>query len=52
MMALYKHKMDRNLREQKDWLESVLNSISEAIITTDRLGRVGYMNNVAEGLTG
>jgi PAS domain S-box-containing protein len=48
----YKHKMDQRLREQKDWLESVLNSISESIITTDRLGRVIYMNSTAEGLTG
>lgn len=51
-VALYKHRVDRRMREQRDWLDSVLNSIAEALITTDRLGRVSYMNSSAEGLTG
>lgn len=51
-VALYKHRIDKRLKEQRDWLDSVLNSIAEALITTDRLGRVTYMNSSAEGMTG
>lgn len=51
-VALYKHRTDVRMKEQRDWLDSVLNSIAEALITTDRLGRVTYMNSAAEGLTG
>jgi PAS domain S-box-containing protein len=51
-VALYKHRTDVRMKEQRDWLDSVLNSVAEALITTDRLGRVTYMNSAAEGLTG
>lgn len=51
-IALYKNKMDRRAREQRDWLDTVLNSLAEALITTDRIGRITYMNSIAEGLTG
>lgn len=42
----------RTLQEQKDWLNTTLTSIGDAVIATDRDGRVTLMNLVAERLTG
>lgn len=38
--------------ERHEFLHITLASIVDAVITTDTRGRVGYMNPVAEGLTG
>jgi diguanylate cyclase (GGDEF)-like protein/PAS domain S-box-containing protein len=51
-MALYKHKTDRVLKERERWLSTILTSIGDGVISTDREGRVTFMNSVAEGLTG
>jgi PAS domain S-box-containing protein len=51
-MALYKHKMDKKLKESEQWLATTLKSIGDAVIATDRNGRVAFMNPVAENLTG
>jgi PAS domain S-box-containing protein len=40
------------LREQRDWLEGVLSSIGDAVMTTDPQGLVTFMNGVAASLTG
>ena len=40
------------LHEQRDWLLVTLSSIGDAVITTDREGRVTFLNPVAESLTG
>jgi two-component system NtrC family sensor kinase len=40
------------LREQRDWLEGVLASIGDAVITTNPQGQVTFMNGVATSLTG
>lgn len=40
------------LHEQRDWLRVTLSSIGDAVITTDRNGRVTFVNPVAESLTG
>jgi diguanylate cyclase (GGDEF)-like protein/PAS domain S-box-containing protein len=50
-MALYKHKTDRELKERERWLSTILTSIGDGVISTDREGRVTFMNSVAEGLT-
>jgi len=52
VMALHKSQMDRRLRDQRNWLNAVLSSISDALITTDRQRRVTYMNPSAECYTG
>ena len=50
-LALYKHKMERMVEEKERWRSSVLNSIGDAVITTDMNGIITYMNPVAEKLT-
>jgi len=51
-MALYKHEMEKKLRESRKWLTAVLNSIGDAVIATDTNGTVLFINPVAEKLTG
>lgn len=51
-MALYKHKMERRLKESEEWLTITLKSIGDAVIATDKNELVTFMNPVAEKLTG
>jgi len=51
-MALYKHKMEMQLKESEKWLATTLKSIGDALIATDSKGIVTFMNPIAEGLTG
>jgi PAS domain S-box-containing protein len=40
------------LFEQREWLQVTIGSIGDAVISTDRFGRVRFMNGVAESLIG
>jgi PAS domain S-box-containing protein len=40
------------LQEQKDWFQTTLTSIGDAVIATDADGQITLMNRVAENLTG
>jgi len=51
-MALYKHQMDKRLKESEQWFSATLRSIGDAVIATDAEGRVKFMNPLAETLTG
>jgi two-component system cell cycle sensor histidine kinase/response regulator CckA len=51
-IALFKHEMDKQLRDRERWLSMTMRSIGDAIISTDAAGRINYMNPVAEALTG
>lgn len=51
-MALYKHKIERELKESKQWLFTTLNSIGEGVIATDQNETIKLMNPMAEMLTG
>jgi PAS domain S-box-containing protein len=51
-MALFKHRMEREVRESEEWLATTLRSIGEAVVATDREGAVRFMNPVAEAITG
>ncbi|QWR76258.1 hybrid sensor histidine kinase/response regulator [Candidatus Magnetomonas plexicatena] len=51
-IALYKHKLQSRLKESQRWLSTVLMSIGDAIIATDREGCIVFINPVATLLTG
>ncbi len=51
-MALYQYQMERRLRKSEKWLNSILSSVGEAVVATNKQGRVMFMNPVAEKLTG
>ncbi len=51
-IALYKHSMESRLRQSEQWLATTLQSIGDAVVTTDVSGMVTYMNPAAELLTG
>lgn len=42
----------QHLIAEKEWVAVTLNSIADAVVTTDDLGIVEYLNRVAEELTG
>lgn len=50
-MAIYKHRMEMRLQESREWFQTTLNSIGDAVIATDKDGNVLFMNPVAESLT-
>jgi PAS domain S-box-containing protein len=51
-MALYKHKMERQVQESRRWLAAILRSTGDAVIATDSHGLITFMNPVAEKMTG
>ncbi len=51
-IALLKHQLERDLRENRDQLATLLNSMSDAVIATNEQGTVTFMNPAAEALTG
>lgn len=51
-MALYKHGMEKKIKESEEWLSITLRSIGDAVIATDTTGCVIFMNPVADSLTG
>jgi two-component system, cell cycle sensor histidine kinase and response regulator CckA len=51
-VALYRHEIDKRLRERERWFSTTLRSIGDAVITVDLGGKVTFMNQAAERLTG
>ena len=51
-MAISKHRYERHLREQRDWLSASFAAVPHAVMATDGKGRICYLNRVAEELTG
>lgn len=51
-IALYKHRMERQLEEREALLRTTLGSVADAVVVTDPLSRVLMLNAAAEKLTG
>ncbi len=50
-VALYKHQLERKLKESEQWFGKTLHCISDSVIATDVEGRIRFMNPVAETVT-
>ncbi len=50
-IALYKHKMESKLKRNEMWLSTTLESIGDAVITTDKEGYITFMNPIAQKIT-
>lgn len=51
-IALYNYKMEKKLKESKEWYTTTLKSISDGVIATDSKDCVIFMNPVAQFMTG
>ncbi|MCX9081411.1 MAG: response regulator [Candidatus Methanoperedens sp.] len=51
-ISLFKHDMEKKLKERNKWFSVTLNSISDGVIATDSKGCVIFMNTVAQSMTG
>jgi PAS domain S-box-containing protein len=51
-IALYKYKMQMELKNRERWLSTILKSIGDGVIATDEVGAITFMNPLAESLTG
>lgn len=51
-IALYKYKMQMELKDRERWLSTILKSIGDGVIATDKNGAITFMNPFAETLTG
>ena len=51
-MAIYKHRMERQLEEQEAWYRTTVASVAEAIVVADTLGQIRTLNRAAEAFSG
>lgn len=51
-VALVKHRMERKVRESRQWLEKTLHCIGDGVIATDQGGCIRFMNPSAESTLG
>jgi len=51
-MALYKHRMEKELKEREMWFSTTLRSLVEAVIVTNTKSEILFMNPQAEKITG
>jgi len=51
-MAIYRHRMEKQLQESEAWFSTTLRSIGDAVIATNQNGDVTFINPIAEALTG
>jgi PAS domain S-box-containing protein len=51
-IALYKSRIENKLRDNEEWLITVLESIGDAVIAVDKEENITFINPMAEQLTG
>lgn len=51
-LALFKHQVEKELRTNRAYLATLLNSMHDAVIATDNQGTITFMNPTAQSLTG
>jgi PAS domain S-box-containing protein len=51
-IALYKHKMEKELKESEKWLAAIIKGLGDAVVATDKNGIIKHMNPFAEAITG
>jgi two-component system cell cycle sensor histidine kinase/response regulator CckA len=51
-MAIWKHQMEQKLRVSEAWLSAICRNVADALISSDRNGRIAFMNQPASKLTG
>ncbi len=49
-MALYKHRMEKDLRDSQEWLRGTMHAISDGVVALDEEDRIVFMNEAAERL--
>ena len=49
-ILLARQRAEEALAQQSEWLRITLSSIGDAVISTDAVGRVTFLNGVAENL--
>lgn len=50
--ALHRYGLEKKLKESEKWWATTLKSVGDAVIATDAIGRVKFLNPAAESLTG
>lgn len=50
--ALQRHKLEMQLKEREQWLDTILRSIGDAVIVTDTNSCIKFLNPIAEAVTG
>jgi len=51
-MALYKHKMEKQIRHNEKWYRTILENIGEGVLVTTLAGKVTFANPVSLAITG
>ncbi len=51
-MALTRYKLEKEVKESRDWFNCTLKSIGDAVIATNENGNVTFLNKVAQETTG
>ncbi|HEU4578415.1 MAG TPA: response regulator [Polyangiaceae bacterium] len=51
-VGLFRHQMERQLRERERWFSTTLRAIGDAVVAVDATGQISFMNRAAEKLIG